>query len=102
VDPTDPGGQFIDRGEHNTAAIYYTNETEKAEAERQIEEINLSGRFEKPVVTPVLAYKNFFPAEDYHQDFYKKRAIYYKQYARGSGREDYVRAAKLWYAKHRS
>jgi peptide methionine sulfoxide reductase msrA/msrB len=100
IDPTDAGGQFADRGEHYTTAIFYKTDAEKLEAEKQIEELNQSGRYEKPIVTQVLVYKNFFPAEEYHQDFYKKSAQYYQRYKKGSGREDYIEAAKKYWEEN--
>ncbi|HEY5714609.1 MAG TPA: peptide-methionine (R)-S-oxide reductase MsrB [Candidatus Gracilibacteria bacterium] len=90
IDPTDEGGQFADRGFHYTTAIYYQNEAEKAAAEKAKQELQDSGKFDKPIATKIEPFTTFFPAEEYHQDYYKKSAQRYKQYKKGSGREDFI------------
>lgn len=92
IDPTDAGGQFADRGEHYTTAIFYHDEAQRQEADKQILSLNESGIYDGPIVTKVLPYSTFYPAEDYHQDFYKKSSEHYKSYAEGSGRTDYIKA----------
>lgn len=92
VDPTDSGGQFADRGYHYTTAIFYHDTEQKNAAEAQIAHLNTSGMYEKPIVTQVLPFTSFYPAEDYHQDFYQKSSEYYKKYKKGSGREEYIEA----------
>ena len=89
IDPTDDGGQFADRGFHYTTAIYFHDEDQKSMAEKAIDELNSSGRFEAPVATVIEPYKNFFLAEEYHQDFYIKSSAHYERYAKGSGRKDF-------------
>jgi peptide methionine sulfoxide reductase msrA/msrB len=89
VDPTDPEGQFADKGFQYTTAIFYQIDEEKQQAEEYIKKLEDSKVYSKPIVTKVLALTKFFEAEEYHQDFYKKSSTYYKQYEKGSGRKDY-------------
>lgn len=97
IDPTDPEGQFADRGFIYTTAIYYHNSEQLQLAQEAITELEKSGFYKKPIVTQILRFTNFYPAEDYHQDFYQKSSDYYRQYKKGSGREDYIRQMeKLW------
>jgi len=93
VDPTDPGGQFVDRGLQYRSAIFYANQTEKHLAEESKQRLGDSGRFNKPIVTDILPLEEFFPAEDYHQDYYKKRPIRYKFYRSRSGRDQFLKKA---------
>jgi peptide methionine sulfoxide reductase msrA/msrB len=86
IDPTDSGGQFVDRGAQYTAAIYFHSASQEDAAIRSKENLAASGKHESPIVTPIVAFTTFFPAEDYHQDYYKKDPIRYKQYRRNSGR----------------
>lgn len=74
VDPTDPGGQFADRGDQYRSAIFYASQTEKELAEASMHRLAASGRFNKPIATDILPLGKFYPAEDYHQDYYKKSA----------------------------
>jgi len=94
IDPTDPGGQFADRGESYQTAIFYHNEEQRKEAEASKQEIEKSGIFNKPMVTPILPASPFYPAEEYHQDYHKKNPVHYKMYRRGSGREGFL--AEHW------
>lgn len=94
IDPTDPGGQFADRGEHYTTAIFYHDDAQKLAAEKQIADLNKSGKYKKPIVTAVVAFTNFYPAEDYHQDYYIKSSRAYENYKEGSGRADYIESNK--------
>lgn len=91
IDPTDPGGQFVDRGAHYRSAIFYQNDEEKRLAEESKQELAKSGRFSKPIVTEILPFTKFYPAEDYHQDYYKNHPIRYKYYRSGSGRDRFFR-----------
>jgi peptide methionine sulfoxide reductase msrA/msrB len=93
VDPTDPGGQFVDRGLQYRSAIFYANKTEKHLAEESKQRLGTSGQFNKPIVTDILLLGEFFPAEDYHQDYYKKRPIRYKWYRSRSGRDQFIKKA---------
>lgn len=90
VDPTDPDGQFADKGSQYTTAIYYIDDEQKNTALEEIEQLNFSGKYKSKIVTEVLPESEFFPAEDYHQDYYKKQSINYKAYYAGSGRKAYV------------
>lgn len=94
IDPTDPGGQFADRGAGYRSAIFYRDEAQKRLAERSKETLGKSGRFAKPIVTEILPLGKFYPAEDYHQDYYKKNPLRYKGYRWGSGRDQFL--TKIW------
>jgi peptide methionine sulfoxide reductase msrA/msrB len=94
IDPTDPGGQFVDRGAQYRSAIFYHNDEQKRSAEKSKEELGKSGRYSKPIVTEILAAGPFYKAEDYHQDYYKKNTIRYKFYRFNSGRDQYLE--KVW------
>ncbi|MRX71716.1 peptide-methionine (S)-S-oxide reductase MsrA [Bacillus lacus] len=94
IDPTDAGGQFFDRGHSYKTAIFYHDEQQKQLAENSRQELQNSGRFSKPIVTEILPAKPFYPAEDYHQDYYKKNPARYQQYSVGSGRAGYIQ--KHW------
>lgn len=90
INPTDPNGQFVDRGPHYRAGIFYHDEKQKKIAEKSREGLNNSGRYDKPVVVPIKKFTNFFPAEDYHQDYYKKNPLHYEFYHENSGRVQYL------------
>ncbi|MGO9567537.1 MAG: peptide-methionine (R)-S-oxide reductase MsrB [Desulfomonilaceae bacterium] len=94
IDPTDAGGQFVDRGPQYRSAIFYQNEEQKGLAEKSKEELAKSGRFDKPIVTEIIKATTFYKAEDYHQDYYKKNPIHYKYYRFRSGRDQYL--DKIW------
>lgn len=94
VDPTDPSGQFVDRGHEYTTAIFYTSESQKKLAEQSKAELEERGVYEKPIVTPIEPARTFYPAEEYHQDYYKKNPLRYKYYRGGSGRDEYL--DKIW------
>lgn len=72
ADPTDATGQFQDRGDQYRPVIYYNSPEQKQIAEESKQELAESGRFDKPIVTQIKKAGPFYPAEDYHQDFYKK------------------------------
>jgi peptide methionine sulfoxide reductase msrA/msrB len=93
VDPTDPGGQFVDRGPQYRSAIFYHDEEQRRLAEESKKGLERSGRFKKPVVTEILPAVVFFAAEDYHQDYYKKNSLRYSLYRQGSGRDQFIRQA---------
>lgn len=90
IDPTDAGGQFFDRGESYQTAIFYHSEEQRITAEKSKQELDNSGRFEKPVATPILEAKPFYLAESYHQDYYKKNPAHYNRYSVGSGRAAFI------------
>jgi peptide methionine sulfoxide reductase msrA/msrB len=94
VNPTDPDGQFVDRGSQYRTAIYYHTEEQKRLAEQSKAALGKSGRYKKPVVTEILPAERFYRAEDYHQDYYKNHSIKYKFYRYNSGRDRYLE--KVW------
>ncbi|HEX2954537.1 MAG TPA: peptide-methionine (S)-S-oxide reductase MsrA, partial [Bacillota bacterium] len=90
IDPTDPGGQFADRGPQYQTAIFYHEPEQKRLAEESIARLTASGRFQAPITTKILPAKVFYPAESYHQDYYRKNPEHYQAYRKGSGREAFV------------
>jgi len=94
VDPTDDGGQFVDRGGHYKTAIFYHDDEQKRIAEESIKKLEESGRYKAPIVTEVRPVMEFYPAEDYHQNYYQKNPIGYSTYKIGSGRERYMQHMK--------
>ncbi|MGD0278384.1 MAG: peptide-methionine (R)-S-oxide reductase MsrB [Smithella sp.] len=94
VDPTDAGGQFADRGPQYRSAIFYHNEEQLKIAEQSKKILQESGKLSKPVATEIIKFTNFYPAEDYHQDYYKKNPLRYKYYRHGSGRDQTLH--RLW------
>jgi len=94
VDPTDPGGEFVDRGNQYRSAIFYANEKQKRLAEETKAQLAASGIFKKPIVTLILPLGPFYPAEKYHQDYYKKNPIRYHWYRYNSGRDQFLK--KVW------
>ncbi len=97
IDPTDPEGQFVDRGSQYRTAIFYHSEEQKALAEESKRIMDASGIFDKPVVTEILPAGKFYLAEDYHQDYYKKNPLRYKFYRYGSGRDQFL--DRVWKGK---
>ena len=93
VDPTDAGGQFVDRGTQYRTAIFYHNPDQKKQAEASKAALARSGRFDKPIVTELKPFSVFYPAEDYHQDYYKKSPLRYKYYRQASGRDQFIERA---------
>ena len=94
IDPTDAGGQFVDRGPQYRSVIFYSDEQEHRLAEASKKKLAESGRFDKPIVTEILPLGPFYPAEEYHQDYYKKNPIRYHYYRYRSGRDQYLK--KVW------
>jgi peptide methionine sulfoxide reductase msrA/msrB len=94
VDPTDSGGQFVDRGSQYRSVIFYANEKERQLAEASKKRLADSGAFSKPIVTDILPLGTFYKAEDYHQDYHKRNPIRYKWYRSGSGRDKFLK--KTW------
>ncbi len=93
-DPTDAGGSFFDRGHHYTSAVFYHNEQQRELAEASKKALEASKRFDKPIVTPIRPATTFYPAEKYHQDYYKKNPAHYMRYRDGSGRDRFIE--KYW------
>jgi len=98
IDPTDPSGQFADKGPQYHTAIFYHDEDQKRLAEESKRRIDASRTFARPVMTEIRPYTNFYPAEDYHQDYDRKNPQRYHQYKILSGREPFIR--KMWGEKH--
>lgn len=94
VDPLDAGGQFCDRGEAYTTAIFVTDARERRLAEDSKETLEQSGRFDQPIVTPIRERAEFYPAEAYHQDYYRKNPVRYRFYRFNCGRDR--RLDQLW------
>jgi peptide methionine sulfoxide reductase msrA/msrB len=90
INPTDEGGQFVDRGYQYTTAIYYTSKEQKEEAVRSKQMMIDAKKFAEPVVTEILPYKNFYPAEEYHQRYKEKNPVRYAYYRNASGRNDFI------------
>jgi len=89
-DPTDVGGSFHDRGHQYTSAIFVQDEGQRLIATASRARLAASGRYDKPIVTPILAATVFWPAEERHQDYYKTNPAHYQRYRRGSGRDTYL------------
>ena len=90
IDPTDPGGQFVDRGTQYRTEIYYHDEEQRVAAEASKKALDASGRFDDPIVTPITPASRFYEAEEDHQDYYKKKPDHYKRYRNGSGRDRFI------------
>jgi methionine-S-sulfoxide reductase len=86
IDPTQADGQFTDIGASYRAAIFYGNAEEKKIAENSKEKLTRSGKFKKPVVTEILPAMKFWPAEDYHQKYYRENPERFEAFEEGSGR----------------
>uniref|UniRef100_UPI0037441692 peptide-methionine (S)-S-oxide reductase MsrA n=1 Tax=Algoriphagus algorifonticola TaxID=2593007 RepID=UPI0037441692 len=93
-DPTDVGGSFYDRGTQYESAIFFHDAEQKKVAEESKKLLDQSGKFDKPIATPVIKYTNFYEAEEYHQDYYKKKPQDYYSYRTGSGRDAFIK--KHW------
>jgi len=94
MDPTDPDGQFVDRGSQYRPGIFYHDEEQKRLAQESKAAMDQSGRFSRPIATEITMLTTFYRAEEYHQDYYKKNGIRYKLYRSGSGRDSYLK--KTW------
>lgn len=95
IDPTDPDGQFADRGsKYHLGIFYHTNEQQET-AKEYIREMEQSGKYSKPITVELLPATNFYLAKDNHQNYYKKQSKNYKEYYKGSGRKDYVESNNI-------
>jgi len=94
INPTDNGGQFADRGEQYRPVIFYHDETQREIAEKSRAALDASGRFDSPIATEIKPFEQFYPAEDYHQDYHKKNPLRYKFYRHNSGRDEFLE--KTW------
>lgn len=94
IDPTDAGGQFVDRGSQYASAIFYHDEKQRLAAVKAKEELQRSGRFQAPLATEIRRLNRFYEAEGYHQNYCQTNAYRYESYRRGSGRDQALK--KLW------
>ncbi len=94
INPTDPGGQFVDRGLQYRSEIFYHDEVQKNLATASKKALAASMVFDKPIVTSITKFEIFYPAEAYHQDYHKKSSLRYKFYRAGSGRDKFLE--KTW------
>jgi peptide-methionine (S)-S-oxide reductase len=94
IDPTTPNRQFCDHGSQYRSEIFYHNEAQKDAAEKSLEKLNQTKPFDDPVVTEIARAGTFYPAEEYHQDYYQKNPLRYKYYRYMCGRDQ--RLEKLW------
>jgi peptide methionine sulfoxide reductase msrA/msrB len=97
IDPTDAGGQFVDRGTQYRTGIFYLDEDQRRLAERSKAELEGSGRFSEPIVTAIVRAGRFHPAEAYHQDYHATHPAEYKRYRSGSGRDAFL--DRVWGAE---
>ncbi|WP_439859164.1 peptide-methionine (S)-S-oxide reductase MsrA [Pseudomonas sp. MBLB4136] len=98
IDPLTANAQFCDHGSQYRSAIFYSTPEEKALAEASKAALESSGRFDQPIVTEILPATTFYPAEEYHQDYYRKNPLRYTYYRSGCGRD--ARLEQLWGEKH--
>jgi len=91
IDPTDAQGQFADQGSQYRTAIFYYDEKQKEQALKSRKELEDSKKFDKPITTGILPAGKFYPAEEYHQEFYKNHPLRYLRYKNGSGRTDFLK-----------
>jgi peptide-methionine (S)-S-oxide reductase len=94
VDPVTPNAQFCDSGNQYRSAIFYLDDAQRAAAEKSKRDIEASGVLKRPIVTEIVAAGPFYPAEEYHQDYYRKNPIRYRYYRSGCGRD--ARLEELW------
>jgi peptide methionine sulfoxide reductase msrA/msrB len=94
IDPTDPGGQFVDRGPQYRTVIFYRGDAQKRLAEKSKRDLAASHRFSKPIVTEITLSTTFTAAEEYHQDFHSKSPVRYETYRCFSGRDEFLE--KVW------
>ncbi len=94
IDPLDARGQFCDKGSQYRSGIFYLNESQRLAAQKSKDSLAASGRFRQQLVTEVSAAGNFYTAEQYHQDFYRKNPLRYRYYRARCGRDK--RLAELW------
>lgn len=90
TDPTDAMGQFVDRGDSYRPVIFYQNQAQHEVALKSREQLENSGKFDRPIVTKIEPAQTFYPAEDYHQGFYRKNKSHYQQYRQASGRDAFI------------
>ena len=98
IDPVAENRQFCDAGSQYRSGIYYRDEKQKMAAEASLNKLQDSGRFEQPIATEIKPATTFYPAEEYHQDYYIKNPIRYKFYRYNCGRDQ--RLEQLWGVSH--
>ena len=94
IDPTTPDQQFCDRGSQYRSAIFYHDEKQKQAAEKSFRDIEKTKPFKEPIVTQLAQATTFYPAEDYHQDYYQRNPLRYKYYRYACGRD--ARLEEVW------
>ena len=94
IDPTDAYGQFADKGPHYQTAIFLKQESDREIIDASIKRLLKERSFDKPIATKIVTETMFYPAEEYHQDYYQKNSVHYNAYKIGSGRAGYLK--KLW------
>lgn len=94
IDPTDAKGQFVDKGSQYRPAVFFHDQLQKSAALKSRDELEKSGKFKSKIVVEVTELKDFYPAEQYHQDFYEKSPVRYKYYRYNSGRDQFLK--KVW------
>lgn len=94
VDPLTPNAQFCDHGAQYRTAIFFHNEEQKRLAEQSKKDLDASGRFQQPIVTEIVPASEFYPAEEYHQAYYRKNPVRYKYYRYRCGRDQ--RLEEVW------
>jgi peptide methionine sulfoxide reductase msrA/msrB len=94
IDPTDGGGQFVDRGSQYRSVIFYQDDEQRQIAEKSKQALEKSGKLGKPIATDLIKLTKFYPAEEYHQNYHTKNPVRYNYYRYGAGRDQTVK--KLW------
>jgi peptide-methionine (S)-S-oxide reductase len=94
IDPLDAQGQFCDKGSQYRSAIFYADDEQQKLAEQSKAKLAKSGKLNGPIVTEITSATTFYPAEDYHQNFYQTNSVKYKVYRFGCGRDQ--RLKQLW------
>lgn len=92
IDPVSTNGQFCDHGNQYRSAIFYANDEQKQLAEASKKKWQASGKFSQPITTQIVPASTFYPAEDYHQDYYMKNPLRYKFYRYNCGRDQRLEA----------
>jgi len=96
IDPTDPNGQFADQGDSYRSAVFYLNEEERLAVLTEVKRLTDANVYPKPIVTTIQPFVHFYPAENYHQNYWKKNDVRYRYYRNGSGRDQYLEQACTW------
>ena len=97
IDPTDIDGQFCDRGTQYRPTLFHHDDAQREAAERSLAELKQSKPFQQSITTPIVAASTFYPAEEYHQDYYLKNPLRYRYYRTSCGRDN--RLQQLWDSK---